>query len=75
MITQTEADSLIAMEKRFVELLPVTLRPGKNQTLELVGYPDSRERFVLDLWRGVSSLRNIDFKIGDERSWYWLGLN
>lgn len=50
------------MEKHFVELLPVTLRPGKNQTLELVGYPDSRERFFLDLWRGSIKLTKYRFQ-------------
>jgi hypothetical protein len=62
MLTQAEADALIAMEKRFIQLLPDTLRPGKNQTFELSGYPDTKERFFLDLWRGSIKLTKYRFQ-------------
>lgn len=62
MLTQAEADALIAMEKHFIQLLPVTLRPGKNQSFELNGFPDAKERFLLDLWRGSIKLTKYRFQ-------------
>ena len=52
MLTQIEANTLIAMGKSFINPKHLTiLRPGADQTHKLVG-DDSREEFLLDLWRG-----------------------
>ena len=55
MLTQTEADTLIIMRKRFVKPRPISFPPGTDDTYELVG-DDPRERFLLDLWRGMLRL-------------------
>lgn len=55
MLSQIEADYLIALEKRFVDQSPVSLPVGSKQVRELVG-PQDRERFLLDLWRGTIRL-------------------
>ena len=61
MLTQTEADALIAMTKTFVSPVTISLRPGVNETHELVG-ADPRERFLLDLWRGTIRLSKYRFQ-------------
>ncbi len=55
MLTQAEADTLIAMRKRFLKTGGIALPPGVDETHELVG-EDWRERFLLDLWRGTMRL-------------------
>lgn len=55
MLTQAEADTLIAMPKRFVNPCVISLPPGVDETHELIG-ADLRERFLLDLWRGTMRL-------------------
>jgi hypothetical protein len=55
MLTQAEADALIAMRKRFFKLRTISLPPGVDETHELIG-DDKRERFLLDLWRGTMRL-------------------
>jgi hypothetical protein len=55
MLTQAEADALIAMQKRFITPRPISLPPGVDETHELIG-EDKRERFLLDLWRGTMRL-------------------
>lgn len=55
MLTQTEADTLIAMRKRFLRPRPIAIAPGTDDTYELVG-DDPRERFLLDVWRGMLRL-------------------
>lgn len=62
MLTQAEADSLIAMRKRFLQPTSIVLSPGKNETLELVGDPDPKERFFLDLWRSGIKLTKYRFQ-------------
>lgn len=52
MLTQAEADSLIQMGKRFLNPTTIALRPGADETHELIG-DDDRERFLLDSWRGT----------------------
>lgn len=61
MLTQTEADILIAMRKSFVKPVTVSLPPGSDQTHELVG-ENSREQFLLDLWRGTIRLSKLKFQ-------------
>jgi hypothetical protein len=58
MITQQEADYLIAMRKFFVDRRPVYLPPGADETFELQGQ-DKHEVFLLDLWRGTIRLSKI----------------
>jgi len=58
MLTQTEADALIAMGKEFVRPVTISIPPGADQTHELIG-DDKRERFLLDLWRGTLRLSKI----------------
>mgnify|MGYP000935963742 FL=1 len=55
MLTQAEANALIAMRKRFVAPRPISLPPGIDETHELIG-EDKREHFLLDLWRGTMRL-------------------
>ena len=55
MLTQTEADTLIAMRKRFLNPHTISLPPGVNETHELIG-DEQREIFLLDLWRGIMRL-------------------
>ena len=55
MLTQTEADALIAMRKHFRSSHNISLLPGVDETYELIG-TDHREGFFLDLWRGTIRL-------------------
>lgn len=55
MLTQAEADTLIAMRKRFLNPRTISLPPGVDETHELIG-DDKREHFLLDLWRGTIRL-------------------
>lgn len=61
MLTQTEADTVIAMEKTFVNPVTISMPPGADQTHELVG-DDNREQFLLDLWRGTLRLSKIKYQ-------------
>lgn len=61
MLTQAEADALIAMRKSFVEGGAIALPPGIDSTHELVG-EDEQERFLLDLWRGTFRLSKFRFQ-------------
>ena len=61
MLTQTEADTLIAMRKTFVYPVTISMLPGADQTHELVG-DDKREQFLLDLWRGTLRLSKIRYQ-------------
>ncbi len=61
MLTQTEADTLIAMGKTFVNPVTISMPPGADQTHELVG-DDKREQFLLDLWRGTLRLSKIKYQ-------------
>lgn len=55
MLTQIEADAMIAMRKRFLNSRPIAMSPGTDDTYELIG-DDPRERFLLDVWRGMLRL-------------------
>ena len=61
MLTQAEADALIAMRKTFTEMGAILLPPGVDSTRELVG-DDEQERFLLDLWRGTFRLSKLKFQ-------------
>jgi hypothetical protein len=61
MLTQAEADSLIAMAKTFVNRVTIKLPPGTDETHELVG-DDGREQFLLDLWRGTIRISKLKFQ-------------
>jgi len=58
MLTQTEADTLIAMRKIFVNPVIVSIPTGSDLTHELIG-DDKREPFLLDLWRGTIRLSKL----------------
>ena len=58
MLTQSEAEALIAMEKSFSSPNAVVISPGVDETYELNG-ADMRERFLLDLWRGMIRLSKL----------------
>jgi len=60
-LTQTEADGLIAMNKRFENPRTITMPPGADESYDLVG-DDPRERFLLDLWRGTLRLSKLKFQ-------------
>ena len=61
MLTQAEADTLIAMRKSFINPVTVSIPPGIDQTHELMG-DDNREQFLLDLWRGTIRLSKLKFQ-------------
>jgi hypothetical protein len=61
MLTQAEADALIAMRKSFASPMMISLPPGADQTHELIG-TDERERFLLDLWRGTIHFPKLKFQ-------------
>ena len=61
MLTQTEADALIAMEKTFEIRRTITIPVGTDQTHELVG-ADQRERFLLDIWRGTLRISKVKYQ-------------
>jgi hypothetical protein len=61
MLTQAEANALIAMQKNFSSPAMISLPAGSDQTHELVG-SDERERFLLDLYRGTIRLSKVKFQ-------------
>jgi len=62
MLTQSEADQLMTMVKRFLRPpAAVTIPPGADDTYELVG-PNEREKFLLDVWRGTLRLSKLRFQ-------------
>ena len=61
MLTQTEADALITMNKTFMNPETISMPPGADQTHELLG-EDKKERFLLDLWRGTIRLSKLKFQ-------------
>lgn len=58
MLTQSEADDLIRVPKRFVSSDPVSIPPGEDESHELASH-DNRERFLLDVWRGTIRLSKV----------------
>jgi hypothetical protein len=61
MLTQSEADLLIAMKKTFAHLSTLSIQPGDDQTHELIG-DDKREKFFLDIWRATFRLSKIKYQ-------------
>jgi hypothetical protein len=61
MLTQHEADALIAMRKFFLTASAISLPPGTDETYELLG-DDKRERFLLDIWRGTLRLSKLRYQ-------------
>ena len=61
MLTQTEADALIAMPKSFLSPTTISMPAGSDQTHELAG-SDKKERFLLDLSRGTIRLSKVKFQ-------------
>ena len=58
-LSQAEADALIAMAKTFADTAAISVPPGVDDTRELTG-ADRKERFLLDIWR--STLRLSKFR-------------
>src|SRR5260370_38109312 len=61
MLTQGEADKLIAIRKLWVSPETISLPPGSDLTYELVS-DDKQEQFLLDLWRGTLRLSKLKFQ-------------
>jgi hypothetical protein len=61
MLTQTEADALLAMAKTFVSRAAISILPGTSQIRSLIG-SDLKERFLLDIWRGTFRLSKIRYQ-------------
>ena len=61
MLTQTEADMLIAMQKTFASPSTISLSLGMDVTYELIG-ADEKEKFLLDLWRGTIRLSKLRYQ-------------
>lgn len=61
MLTQAEANALIAMAKQFVSSAPISIPPGADDTYELVG-ANIKERFLLDVWRGSRRIAKLKYQ-------------
>lgn len=61
MLTQLEADTLIAMTKTFVDMAAISIPPGTDKTRELLG-SDPKERFLLDIWRSTLRLSKCRYQ-------------
>jgi len=61
MLTQLEADALIAMPKQFMVDVAIRLPPGADHNYDLRG-EDLRERFVLDLRRSRIRLSKLRYQ-------------
>lgn len=62
MLTQAEADGLMAVTKHFLQPPPyITIPAGCDDTYDLAG-PGNRERFLLDVWRGTIRLSKLRFQ-------------
>jgi hypothetical protein len=58
MLTQAEADALIAMAKTFADSGAIAIPPGVDDTRDLIG-ADPKERFLLDIWRSTFRLSKL----------------
>lgn len=58
MLTQAEADALIAMAKTFADAEAISIPPGVDDTRGLIG-ADPKERFLLDIWRSTFRLSKV----------------
>ena len=61
MLTQVEADTLLATGKLFVDEVTIYFSPGLDETHELTS-DDGNERFLLDLWRGTIRLSKLKYQ-------------
>jgi hypothetical protein len=61
MLTQTDADTLLAMANTFANRAAISIPPGTNQIRGLIG-SDPKERFLLDFWRGTFRLSKIRYQ-------------
>ena len=61
MLTQSEADALIAMAKHFADATAISIPPGVDQTRDLVSI-DPKERFLLDIWRATFRLSKVRYQ-------------
>ena len=61
MLTQAEADALIAMVKTFADTAAISIPPGIDETRGLIG-ADPKERFLLDIWRGTFRLSKFRYQ-------------
>jgi len=61
MLTQTEADALLAMAKTFANRTVISIPPGTNRIRDLIG-SDPKERFLLDIWRGTFRLSKLRYQ-------------
>lgn len=61
MLTQSEADDLLAMEKKFEEQTTVSLNHGVDDVRRLVA-EKSDERFLLDVWRNSLRLSKLKYQ-------------
>ena len=61
MLTQSDADALIAMTKTFVTSEAISIPPGIDDTRELLG-ADPKERFLLDIWRSTFRLSKFRYQ-------------
>ncbi len=60
MLSQAEADSLLAAETRFVAPAVIQLAPGADETHELIGTLNGGdEAFLFDVWRGVKKAAKL----------------
>lgn len=61
MLTQSEADHLIGLDKRFVDLSLLSFMAGVKQIRQLVA-SEGKERFLMDLWRGTLRLTKANLQ-------------
>lgn len=61
MLTQAEANTLIAMKKTFVNTSTITITPGSDETYDLIE-DNGREQFMLDIWRGTIRLSKVKYQ-------------
>ncbi len=61
MLTQSEAEFLIAIRKRFLRQRTISMQPGTDETCDLIG-DDERERSLLHLCRGSLSISKLVFQ-------------
>lgn len=61
MLTQSEADALLAIQKQFVNTKVLNLgQVALDETHDLISL-DGREKFLLDIWRGGINLKKYRY--------------
>lgn len=66
MLTQAEADALLALRKEFVDRTPLLVPPGGDPTRELAS-DDHRETFLFDVYRGTIKLTKVKYQTRGRR--------